>query len=281
MPNLRLGIRAHDLPATSLDELLQQANQYHFTNFQFAPLKLASLGLGNVQLTSGLANAIFTKMQKQGRSVSLLGCITNLADPDSDNRLAEIHRFENFMSVARYFGNAIVATETGSVSTIGYTTDNFKEPAFERVVASVRTITASAEKLGTLFAIEPGDNHPIHYLDTTLRLLQAVDSPNLKLVFDPVNLITKTNYQEQDQLVDDFLTEFADKIVAVHLKDFAIINQQCHVCAFGQGQFHRERFIKLIAQRFPHLFCTFEGIQPQQIPAAIAELQQWVTLDKF
>lgn len=281
MSNLRLGIRAHDLPATSLDELLQQANQYPFTNFQFAPLKLATLGLGDVNLTPGLATAIFTRIQQQGLLVSLLGCITNLADPDSQSRAKEIHRFENFMSVARYFGNAVVATETGSVSSTGYTTENFEEPAFERVVASVRQIAQSAEKLGTLFAIEPGDNHPIHDLDTTRRLLQAVDSPNLKLVFDPVNLITQANYQQQDQLIDSFLNEFSDKIVAVHLKDFAIINHHCEVCAFGQGQFHRERFIKLITQRFPHLFCTFEGIQPQQIPAAIAELQQWVSLDKF
>lgn len=279
MPSIRLGIRAHDLQATTLKELCEQANQYDFTNFQFAPLKLAKIGLGDVNLTPGLATSIFNTIHQHGLAVSLLGCITNLADPDQQNRNFELARFENFMAVARYFGNAIVATETGSVSPNGYTPDNFKEPAFEQVVSSVRRIAKTAEQLGALFAIEPGDNHPIHDLETTRRLLQVVDSPNLKLVFDPVNLITATNYQQQDQLIDSFINEFSDKIVAVHLKDFAIIDQHCDVCAFGQGQLHKERFVKLIADRFPHIFCTFEGIQPQQIPTAIAELQQWVDLD--
>lgn len=281
MLNLRLGIRAHDLPATSLDELLTQANKYPFTNFQFAPLKLAALGLGDVRLTPGLATAIYSKMQQHQLDVSLLGCITNLAHPDASVREAELKRFENFMSVARYFGNAIVATETGSVSPNGRTLANFEEPVFERVVKSTARLARTAEKLGVLFAIEPGDNHPIHDLKTTRRLFEAVDSPNMKLVFDPVNLITATNYQQQDQIIDAFVQEFADKIVAVHLKDFAIIDQHCHVCAFGQGQLHRERFIKLIASQFPHLFCTFEGIRPAEIPTALTELQRWVALDTF
>lgn len=62
MTSLRLGIRAHDLPATSLTELLKQAEQYPFTHLHFAPAKLAQIGLGN-DLTPGLANYLHQQLQ--------------------------------------------------------------------------------------------------------------------------------------------------------------------------------------------------------------------------
>lgn len=278
MTSLRLGIRAHDLPATSLTELLTQAEQYPFTHLHFAPAKLAQIGLGS-DLTPGLADYLHQQLQSHGLAVSILGCYVNIVHPDPQIREKNLQHFEDYLSLARWFGSPIVATETGSVSEAGYTEANFSEAAFEQVVTSVRCLAKTAEKLGTVFAIEPGMNHPICTIEKTRRLFNLVDSPNMKIICDPVNLITTENYQQQTQLIDEFLDDFGDRIVTFHLKDFTIQQNHCDVVSFGQGQLARAYFIKAIIARFPHTFCTFEGIQPQDISSAITELRRYATID--
>ncbi|WP_251946453.1 sugar phosphate isomerase/epimerase family protein [Levilactobacillus brevis] len=278
MTSLRLGIRAHDLPATSLTELLKQAEQYPFTHLHFAPAKLAQIGLGS-DLTPGLANYLHQQLQSHGLTVSILGCYVNIVHPNPQIREKNLQHFEDYLSLARWFNNPIVATETGSVSEDGYSEANFSKAAFDQVVASVRRLANTAEKLGTVFAIEPGMNHPICTLEKTRRLFNLVDSPNMKIICDPVNLITTENYRQQKQLIDEFLEDFGERIITFHLKDFTIRHHRCDVVSFGQGQFAREYFIKAIIARFPHTFCTFEGIQPQDISPAIAELRRYVNID--
>jgi len=279
MANLRLGIRAHDVPASSLTELFAWTKQFPFTNYQFAPRKLGNLGLGDVELTPGLATFIKNRLDQQGLTVSILGCYINMIHPDPQIREANLQRFEQYLSLSRYFGNAIVATETGTVNPDGYTTDNFTDTAFDQVVASVQRLARTAEKLGTVFAIEAGVNHPVNTIAKLKHLVQAVDSPNLKIIFDPVNLITIDNYQQQEKLIDDFLTEFSNRIIMVHLKDFVVEENQIKIVSFGQGVLSCEYLIRSISKRFPHGFCTFEGIKPEDIKPALSKIQQWVTLD--
>lgn len=276
---IQLGIRAHDLNATSLDKLLEQASKFEFSHFHFAPKKLPYLHAADKVLTPGLVSSWRHQIQRQHFTVSILGCYINLVHPDPQIREASLRTFENYLSMARYLGPTIVATETGSVLPSGYTEQNFTEQAFMAAVDSIKRLTRTAERLGALIAIEPGNNHPICDLDRTRRLVAAVNSPNLKLICDPVNLITADNYQEQDHLIHTFMSEFADRIVAFHLKDFTIQDHQCQVVPFGQGQFSRKLFLTQIEKQFPHAYCSFEAIHPQDIPSAITEVSRWTKLD--
>lgn len=278
MSNIQLGVRAHDVPATSLVELVNKAKQANFTNLHFAPAKLQQFVKAQ-NMTPGLAHYLYTPIQRAGLTISILGCYVNMAHPDPVAREQALQTFETYLDNARWFGNAVVATETGSVDVHGYTPKNFTDHAFAEVVTSVQRLARHAEAVGALFAVEPGINHPLFNIERTSQLLNAVNSPNLKLIFDPVNLITRANYPQQTQLISRFLETFEKQIVSFHLKDFKFVDGQKHVVAFGQGQLDRQFLLTAISERFPHTFCTFEGLQEKDTVSAINEVKRWVTLD--
>lgn len=278
MSNIQLGVRAHDVPATSLVELVNKAKQANFTNLHFAPAKLQQFVKAQ-NMTPGLAHYLYTPIQRAGLTISILGCYVNMVHPDPVAREQAIQTFETYLDSARWFGDAVVATETGSVDVNGYTPRNFTDQAFAEVVTSVQRLARHAEAVGALFAIEPGVNHPIFNIERTSQLLDAANSPNLKLIFDPVNLITQANYQQQKQLISQFIETFKQQIVSFHLKDFKFVAGKKQVVAFGQGQLEREFLLTTIGEHFPHTFCTFEGLHEKNIAAAINEVKRWVTLD--
>lgn len=53
-----------------------------------------------------------------------------------------------------------------------------------------------AEKLGVIVAIEPVCRHIVNNAKRARKVLDAIDSPNLQIIFDPVNLLDESNYQE-------------------------------------------------------------------------------------
>lgn len=278
LASIQLGIRAHDLQAQSLSELVSKAKAARFSNLHFAPAKLNQI-IDTDLMTPGLAHYLYAPIQRADLTISILGCYVNIIHPDRSLRETALQTFERYLDSARWFGDAVVATETGSVDISGYTPQNFTDEAFEEVVDSVTRLARYAESVGAIFAIEPGVNHPIFNIQRTSQLLNEVNSPNLKLIFDPVNLMTTENYQNQEQLIIQFLEAFQDKIILFHLKDFAFDSDQKRIVTFGQGQLNTKFLLTEIGRRFPHTFCTFEGLQEKDIEAATNEVKKWVNVD--
>ncbi len=273
-----MGIRAHDLQAESLTELVKKAKMDGFSNLHYAPAKLKRL-VNTQVMTPGLARYLYSPVQKAGLVVSILGCYVNIIHPDSTLQEKALQTFESYLDNARWFGDAVVATETGSVDINGYTSQNFTDQAFTEVVTSVQRLARHAESVGALFAVEPGVNHPLFNIERTTQLLDAVNSPNLKLIFDPTNLMTVANYQQQTRIISQFLQTFENRIVSFHLKDFKFIDGEKKIVAFGKGQLNCEFLLTAISQHFPHAFCTFEGLQEKNIEMATSEVKRWVNLD--
>ena len=266
--SIGLGIRAHDLPAHDLNEMLKKIKSYGFTNIQFAPTKLNFLH--NITfLNYGQSRFLNKKLCSAGIQVSILGCYVNIVSKDKNIRNEALNRFKNYLDMSRYFDNAIVATETGSVGNNGYTEQNFTDEAFLEVVKSLRELANQAEKIGALFAIEPGINHPIYNLQRTKELIELVNSPNLKLIFDPCNLISIDNFEEQDKIINDFFDSFNKRICAFHLKDFICDKGQLQIVPFGHGSLNKRLFLTRINEEFPHAFGLLESINESDIDNAV------------
>lgn len=83
-------------------------------------------------------------------------------------------------------------------------------------------MVAEAEKFGVIVGIEAGVNHPVHTVEKMKRLLDAVDSQNLQVVFDPMNLMTLENHQEQEKVFEETMEAFGHRIAIFHAKDFKV-----------------------------------------------------------
>ncbi|MCH4058031.1 MAG: sugar phosphate isomerase/epimerase [Lactobacillaceae bacterium] len=265
---LNLGIRAHDLDFQTPEELVQQLRKYHFAHTQFSIEKcFPDLICDYRDCTSGLANYFNNLFTQDQLKISVLGSYVNLSASDLVVRGQAVARFQHYLRLARDFNVSLVGTETGSVGQ-GFTTANFTEEAYRRVRASVIELVQVAEMYGITVGIEAGQNHPIHSATVLKRLLDEVQSPNLRVIFDPVNLLNLENAAQSEQVVSDALEKLADKIEIIHLKDYQINRQKLQVVPLGTGVMDYQTTLSFIKNQRPGIYTLLEATPGSQVISA-------------
>ncbi|MFS0906248.1 sugar phosphate isomerase/epimerase family protein [Priestia aryabhattai] len=273
---MNLGIRGHDIEKNCLEELVKEIERKGLKSVQLAlnkSLDYINTDLGN--LTPGLAHYVGSTFRKHGIQIAVLGCYINMIHPDKVERRKGLERFKEHVRYARDFGCSIVGTETGNVNAeIFYTTENFKEEPFQEVVESVRELVEEAEKFGVIVGIEAGVNHPIYSPKVMRRLLDDVNSNNLQVIFDPVNLLTIDNYTKQEEIFKEAFDLFGDKIVILHAKDFIVEGDMLKPAAVGKGLLDYDLVMTLIKEKKPFINVLMEDTQEPFINESVNFLRE-------
>jgi L-ribulose-5-phosphate 3-epimerase len=273
---MNLGIRGHDIEKNCLEELVKEIERKGLKSVQLAlnkSLDYINTDLGN--LTPGLAHYVGSTFRKHSIQIAVLGCYINMIHPDKVERRKGLERFKEHIRYARDFGCSIVGTETGNVNAeIFYTTENFKEEPFQEVVESVRELVEEAEKFGVIVGIEAGVNHPIYSPKVMRRLLDDVNSNNLQVIFDPVNLLTIDNYTKQEEIFKEAFDLFGDKIVILHAKDFIVESDMLKPAAVGKGLLDYDLVMTLIKEKKPFINVLMEDTQEPFIDESVNFLRE-------
>lgn len=271
---LNLGIRAHDLGPTDMDNLLKKLNDYELNHIQLAVKKSFPEVFDSFdKLTPGIANYYSKRFAEAGVKISILGSYVNIVDPDLEKRKQALNDFTKHLSLADDFKASMVATETGSVGN-GYTEENFTEEAFLEVIDSVRLMVKDAEKFGTTVAIEPGINHPLYTAKLAKRLIEAVDSPNLKLILDCANLMLPENHHRQAEVIEEAFELLGDHIIAMHVKDYVIEDGKVKIVPVGTGEMAYDRIMSFAKYEKPYLFVSLEATREPELENSIKLLKE-------
>lgn len=273
---MNIGIRAHDIENRPLEELVEEIAGKGLTSVQLALSKsFDSINTELGSLSPGLARYIGNEFSKQHIQIAVLGCYFNMIHPDLVERRKGIERFKEHIRFARDFGCSIVATETGNVNAdIIYTEDNFKEEPFLEVVESVRELVQEAEKFGVIVGIEAGVNHPVYSPKVMKRLLDTIPSNNLQVILDPVNLLTIDTYENQEEIFQEAMELFGDRVVVLHAKDFNIQNNQLTTTAVGKGLLNYDFILKQIKEKKPYMNILLEETKEPYIDESVAFLKE-------
>jgi L-ribulose-5-phosphate 3-epimerase len=276
MKMLNIGIRAHDIENLPLEELVQEIASKGLTSVQLALGKsLSNVNTEVGSLSPGLARYVGSMFSKYNVQIAVLGCYFNMIHPDLVERKKGIERFKEHIRFARDFGCSIVATETGNVNPeIFYTEENFKERPFLEVVESVRELVKEAEKFGVIVGIEAGVNHPVYSPKVMKRLLDSINSNNLQVILDPVNLLTIGTYQNQEEIFQEAMDLFGDRVVILHAKDFIIENNQLVPTAVGKGLLNYEYILNVLKEKKPYINILLEESKEPFIDESIAFLKE-------
>ena len=81
-------------------------------------------------------------------------------------------------------------------------------------------VKAELDKNGQLFAIEPVIRHIVSTPERCERVLKAVDSPNLKVILDAVNLLSEDNVADAKAIIADGVARLGKDTALLHIKDF-------------------------------------------------------------
>ncbi|MCR5794629.1 MAG: sugar phosphate isomerase/epimerase [Solobacterium sp.] len=264
---MQLGIRLHDVNASlpsekqTLEERAKTAREEGFSCVHLAYSKvIPGYTFDNCALTEGLARYTRRVFEKQELDVAVLGCYLNLAHPDPE-KLKEIQsRYYGNIRVASVLGASVVGTETGAPNA-QYRTDanTHSKEALETFIRGLAPVVECAEKYGVSMAIEPVWKHIVYSPERARIVLDAIASPNLRIIFDPVNLLCIENMDRREEIFGRTIELLKEDIAVVHLKDFVPEGNDLKSIAAGTGMMDYRQILSFMKHSKPYIQATLEN----------------------
>lgn len=212
---VKMGVRAHDYGKLPIGELCREIAGDGWNAIQLAIPK-AVAGLTDFSdVTADIVHEIRVELEKSGLSVAVLGVYVEPSLMDDTQRLAQTDHLFKALSQAKILNAGCVGTET---------TSRKRQPgashkdALRQLYRSLESLLPEAERLGVNIAVEPVYRHTLNSPELTRGLLKDMNSPRLKVIFDPVNLMQLEDIGTQAGLWQRCMDCFGGDIVAVHIK---------------------------------------------------------------
>uniref|UniRef100_UPI003FED8511 sugar phosphate isomerase/epimerase family protein n=1 Tax=Roseburia sp. TaxID=2049040 RepID=UPI003FED8511 len=267
---MQLGIRLHDIKKAPLEERLSIAHEQGFACGHLALSKVISeYPFDDGALTPGYALYLKKLFAKNELDIAVLGCYLNLANPNLESLNKIRKRYLTHIRFASLLDVGVVGTETGAVNEeYKFEERNHSEEALDIFIHNVRPVVEYAEKMGVIFAIEPVYKHIVCRQKRARRVLDEINSPNLQIIFDPVNLLDISNYKNRDEIIEEAMELLGDDIAMIHIKDFVVEDGKLVSVAAGTGEMDYTKIMKFIRERKPYVHVTLENTVPENAVAA-------------
>lgn len=266
---MRIGIRAHDVAYAPLDELIPNIHKQGFHCMHIALTKsIKEFKPGVETMTPGLAMYIKELCAENKVDVAVLGCYLNLCNPNPEKHKEIVEKYKAHIRFASILGCGVVGTETGAVNEeYKYEPANHSDEALQCFIDNLRPIVKYAEQFGVIVAIEPVWKHIVNTVERARKVLDAIDSPNLQIIFDPVNLLYVGNIDKQDEIIEKAFELLLKDIAVVHCKDYVVEGDELKSIAAGTGGLNYPLLLKKIKEYKPYVHCTLENTVPENAVA--------------
>lgn len=262
---MQLGIRLHDTTRLPFAERIADVHRLGFACGHLALAKVIDeFPTTDEALTPGLAMYIKNVFAENHVDIAVLGCYLNLADPRQESLEKTIHRYMAHIRFASWLGCGVVGTETGAPNeTYSFTPECHTEEALQLFLKNVRPVIKYAEQMGVVFAIEPVYRHIVWNPRQARRVLDEIASPNLQIIFDPVNLLDMANYQDREAVIGEAIELLGPDIAMVHLKDFCVEDGKMISLGCGLGEMDYTDILRFMKERKPYIHATLEDTKPE------------------
>ena len=233
MIKANIGLRLHDSKPGTLSERSLSAASQGFRCVHLALSKVLGSGfMDPMVFTPGLAAHVRSSMN--GLDIAVLGCYLNLCTPDESEYACTVEEHSH------------------------------TDEALEMFIRRVEPVVKAAEKLGALLAIEPVYTHIVSTPKRARRVLDAVASPNLRIIFDPVNLLHPDNLSRRDEVIAEAIELLGKEIDIIHIKDYILREDgKLDSVAAGTGEMDFSAILRFAARVKPGIQMTLENTVPE------------------
>ena len=268
---LNIGLRGHDVEAEDLPELSQKLKEYGIINVQLV-LKKSCKGFKEGMFSPSFAKKIGEIFSENGIEISVLGCYINPSNTNKQVLKQEMSYFIESLKYARYMNAGVVGLETGFVGEECNPENNQTEEAYQYLLSNMTVLKDAAEKLGVMIAVEAVSCFVINSPERMLRLVNDLNSPNIVVIFDLLNILTIENYEKQEEIVDKSFELLGDKISVIHLKDFKVEDNKLKQCSIGEGMLNTAKILSVIKKYKPDIPIILEEINEKNIIYSLEDL---------
>lgn len=262
---MQLGIRLHDTKKLPIEERLADV---HNLGFQCGHLAMhmvfpPTLPYTDEALTPGLAMYLKGLFAKNQLDCAVLGCYLNLANPNPQQLAQTQHRYMTHIRFASWMGAGVVGTETGAPNeSYTFVPECHGEEALRTFITNLRPVVEYAEKMGVVVAIEPVWRHIVYNSARARRVLDEIQSPNLQIILDPVNMLCEENCQDHKAIIEEAIDLLGEEIAVIHIKDYDIKDGRLLSMGAGLGRMDYSPLIRFMKYRKPFIHATLEDTNP-------------------
>ncbi len=268
---MKIGIRAHDVGTMEKEQLSKAVNDKGFSGIQLVLHKAYVDETGEAgTLNDEKVHYIKNTLNTNGVEVAMLGAYFNPIHSNMEVREKAVNKFKEHIKFSKSFGTDLIGTETGSYNDDEWTYNpkNHTNEALDEVIEVFRPLVKEAEKYGVNVAIEPVFNHVVCNPEKMKYVLDKLDSSNVKVVVDLLNLVDIKNGNEHKykEILDECITLFGDKIGLFHFKNFTVNEKrEVSISSLKDGYFDYKYIMNKLAGKYEDTYCIFEDLVEENI----------------
>lgn len=211
--------------------------------------------------------------------LSTWGYWARLVSTDPEERKAAVDQVAAAADVAAALGCPYVVTGSGSNgvdSAWQPHPDNHGVDAVGRLLESLEAAVTLVAARGAQLVLKPHVLSTINSVDIVAKILEAIDTPDLRIGFDPVNLVRLEDVYGARELMDANVSVARGRLGHGHVKDYVLRADTITNIAevpVGTGWLDLPYFLSLAAEHATGGWVIVEHLQREQLPAAVAALR--------
>ncbi len=219
-------------------------------------------------LTPARSRRIAGIYRSAGISIHSIGVYTNLIHPDPAERQANLDYFKAMMDIGAEMEVRTFITEAGHfhdpkqpAPAVEY---HLQQEVWKRMVETGNKLAELATACDATVLFEPFYRHFLATAKRTRVYLEEVNSPRLRALLDPANLLEFNDTPEM-------FAQLSGLIDCLHAKD-----RKLHVdrgVPAGQGDLDYHEFVRLAAAKTPHAPLILEYVGPDNYKQALSHLR--------
>jgi sugar phosphate isomerase/epimerase len=218
---MHLGIFAKTFPRPTLETTLDAIAEHGITHVQFN-MSCASLLTLPERLDENFCVWIARSFRERGLTMAAISGTFNLCDPNAVAMMENLRRLEILCAACRWLDTRIITLCTGTRDTEDmwkWHPANVRRETWSFLVGVVQQAVRVADRHEVTLAFEPEQNNVVNSVAKARMLLDEIESPWLKVVFDPANLMRADDRPRLAQILDEAFDWLGEDIVLAHAKN--------------------------------------------------------------
>lgn len=227
---MKFGVRAHDFGKYDAKILAEKIRETGFEAVHLAVKKSLPEMNGNIDVKQEDIEYIVDAFC--GIEISVLGSYIDFTTDDEDIWKKHRDEFIAALKISKPLG----ALYVGSESSYGEVDMENKVRLFPKLIKRLDDVLNEADKYDAYVAMEPVASHTLYNAELTAEMINTLNSRRLKIIFDPVNMLTKERVDSQETLWRECIDAFGKEVEIIHLKDGVFPDKGRHIpCKLGGG----------------------------------------------
>ncbi|GAC1425504.1 MAG: sugar phosphate isomerase/epimerase [Ktedonobacteraceae bacterium] len=265
---MQLGIFAKTFARPTVEDVFDAVRAHGLRCVQF---NLSCAGVPSLpdEIASSLLTRIREAAQSRDIEIAAVSGTYNMIHPDQEVRQRGLRRLRTLAAACQGLGTAIITLCTGTRDPIDmwhWHPENASPQSWSDLLRAMEAALRIAEEEQVMLAFEPERANVVSTAAHGHALLTAMQSPRLKVVIDPANLIVPDDARPMRQVLDETFDLLGEHIVIAHAKDRGADDS---FLAAGEGILDYDHYLCLLLASAFSGPLIIHGLAEVQVDAAL------------